>query len=63
MHYCSRCRKRFSVGRSVDPDCAFWIEGERTALELESAVRGDRMKWVDAVTRLLTVVKTSPQLL
>jgi hypothetical protein len=39
------------------------VEGERTALELEAGVRADMLKWVDALSKLLMVVKTAPHML
>ena len=57
-------RKRLlQTGRAVDPDCAFWVEGDHVNLDLETAVRPDALKWVDALTKLLVVFKTSPHLL
>ena len=54
----------FSLGKSgVDPDCAFWVEGDHVNLDLETTVRPDAVKWVDALTKLLVVFKTSPHLL
>ena len=53
----------FSVGKAVDPECAFWVEGDRTNLDLEAVVRAEALKWVEALGKLLKVFKTSPQLL
>lgn len=47
----------------VDPDCAFSLVGERASLDLEATVRGDALKWVDALTTLLHVFKSKPHLL
>ncbi len=61
---CHPIRKRLlQTGRAVDPDCAFWVEGDHVNLDLETAVRPDALKWVDALTKLLVVFKTSPHLL
>jgi hypothetical protein len=50
-------------GKAVDPDCAFWVQADHANLNLEAAVRADAVKWVDALTKLLVVFKTSPHLL
>ena len=51
------------MGKAVDPECAFWVEGDRTNLDLEAVVRAEALKWVEALGKLLKVFKTSPQLL
>ena len=53
----------FSVGKAVDPDCAFWVEGDRSNLDLETSVRPEAVKWVDALSKLLVVFNTAPHLL
>ncbi len=57
-------RKRLGlIGGAVEPDCAFWVEGDRSSLDLSANVRADAVKWVDGLSKLLHVFRTAPHLL
>ena len=53
-------KKRALSRKKCDPDCAFTVIGERGSLDLETNVKSDVEKWVNAFTELLHVFKTNP---
>lgn len=56
-------KKRALSRARVDPDCAFSLVGERASLDMEATVKGDAIKWAEALTVLLHVFKSKPHLL
>jgi hypothetical protein len=46
--------------KTVDPECAFSVVGERASLDLEAMSTKERNGWVDALTRLHTLYRTNP---
>jgi len=56
-------KKSFTVAKAADPACTFSIVGERMSLDVEANNPKERQLWVDGLSKLLVVFRTTPHLL
>ena len=54
-------KSRLALGsRAANPELCFSIVGDRASLDLEGAVKGDVLKWTNALRAVLQVAKSNP---
>ena len=52
-------KKAFTVSKAADPACTFSIVGERMSLDVEANNPKERQVWVDGLSKLLVVFRTT----